>query len=25
MDMFEGTFIENDLQFVKDCIIKYEQ
>ena len=25
MDMFEESFIENDLQQVKDCIIKYEQ
>jgi hypothetical protein len=25
MDMFEKSFIENDLQYVKDCIIKYEQ
>tara|TARA_R110001599_G_scaffold140731_3_gene320950 strand:- start:159 stop:842 length:684 start_codon:yes stop_codon:yes gene_type:complete len=25
MDMFEESFIENDLQYVKDCIIKYEQ
>ena len=24
MDMFEESFINNDLQFVKDCIIKYE-
>lgn len=24
MDMFKETFIENDLQYVKDCIIKYE-
>jgi hypothetical protein len=25
MGMFEESFIENDLQHVKDCIIKYEQ
>ena len=25
MGMFEESFIENDLQYVKDCIIKYEQ
>jgi hypothetical protein len=25
MGMFEETFIDNDLQFVKDCIIEYEQ
>ena len=24
MDMFEDSFINNDLQLVKDCIIKYE-
>ena len=24
MEMFEESFIENDLQFVKDCITKYE-
>jgi len=24
MDMFEESFINNDLQFVKDCIINYE-
>jgi len=24
MGMFEESFINNDLQFVKDCIIKYE-
>ena len=24
MGMFEESFIQNDLQFVKDCIIKYE-
>ena len=24
MDMFEKSFINNDLQFVKDCIINYE-
>lgn len=25
MGMFEESFIDNDLQYVKDCIIKYEQ
>ena len=25
IDMFEETFIDNDLQFVKDCITEYEQ
>ena len=25
IDMFEETFIENDLQLVKDCITEYEQ
>ena len=24
MGMFEESFIENDLQYVRDCIIKYE-